>query len=199
MWRTYFNLITISCLLLNQAIAEIPVLSSKNARILAKDCTGCHGFNGVSQGTVIPNIAGANQAFLFNSMKKYQSGEYISTVMQAVAKGYTDNELKKIAHYFAKMPAPKAHQSFQQKWVNNGQKLHHKYCQKCHSSTADINDDKASQLAGQWSDYLRFSFADIKAGKREIPRKMEKRLQRLFARHGTQAIEALLAYYASQQ
>jgi len=172
------------------------VLNPQSPEILAKDCTGCHGPNGISQGTVIPNIAGASNQFLFDSMKKYQSGKYLSTIMKPIAKAYNDIELHKIADYFSALPEAKITQPVITKNIQQGALLHKKYCQKCHNTKGEVNDDEASKLAGQWSDYLRLSFQDIKAGKREIPRKMKKRLQRLLARQGDQAIEALLAYYA---
>ncbi len=175
------------------------VINLDNAVLLTKDCEGCHGTDGVSQGSVIPNLAGAHRKFLFDTMKKYQSGKYLSTVMQSIAKAYTDQELKLIAAYYAKKIPVAAIQPFNAALVAQGKKYHQKYCKKCHGSDKEVNDDEASQLAGQWTDFLKMSLLDIKKGNHPVPRKMDKRLKRLLARHGNQAMKSLLAYYASQQ
>ena len=167
--------------------------------MLSKDCAGCHGTDGVSLGSVIPNIAGAHKKFLFDAMKKYQSGAYASTVMQDIAKAYSDKELQIIANYYSKKPSIAAKQPYNLQLVQQGKAYHQKYCQKCHGSRKKINDDEASRLEGQWTDYLKLSLQDIHAGQHATPRKMDKRLKRLLARHGNKAIQSLLAYYASQQ
>jgi cytochrome c553 len=76
-------------------------------RMLASACFTCHGTNGNSVGGVPPSLAGRNSAELFQTMKDFQAGKRPATIMHQQAKGYTDEQLKLIAAYFASVkPAP---------------------------------------------------------------------------------------------
>jgi len=68
--------------------------------MLALSCTGCHGTDGQSPGA-IPTIAGKSASYLIMALKDFRSGNTASTVMERHAKGYTDEEIKLIAEYFA--------------------------------------------------------------------------------------------------
>lgn len=70
------------------------------ATMLSVTCSGCHGFDGKSQGA-IPSIAGKPADYLLNAMKEFREDKRPSTVMNRHAKGYSDEELKLIADYFA--------------------------------------------------------------------------------------------------
>ena len=76
-------------------------------RTLATACFTCHGTNGNSVGGVPPSLAGRSSAELFQAMKDFQSGKRPATIMHQQAKGYTDEQLKLIAAYFASVkPEP---------------------------------------------------------------------------------------------
>jgi sulfide dehydrogenase cytochrome subunit len=68
--------------------------------ILALSCAACHGTDGKSAGS-IPAIAGKNRAFLETSLADFKSGKRTGTVMNRLAKGYTDDEIKALAVFFA--------------------------------------------------------------------------------------------------
>lgn len=69
------------------------------AAVLANPCAGCHGMNGVSAGS-IPPINHLGSDALVAAMKAFKSGERPATVMDRIAKGYTDEEIQRIADYF---------------------------------------------------------------------------------------------------
>ncbi len=69
------------------------------AAILANPCAGCHGMNGESAGP-IPSINHLSADALVAAMKAFKSGERPATVMDRIAKGYTDEEIQRIADYF---------------------------------------------------------------------------------------------------
>lgn len=71
-----------------------------NARNWAATCTGCHGTNGHSAGG-IPSIAGLDKAYIVNVMREYKAGTRAATVMHQHAKGYTDEQIERIAAFFA--------------------------------------------------------------------------------------------------
>jgi len=69
------------------------------AAILANPCAGCHGMDGVSAGT-IPSINQLSADAIVAALKAFKSGERPGTVMDRIAKGYTDEEIQRIADYF---------------------------------------------------------------------------------------------------
>lgn len=68
--------------------------------MLSVSCAGCHGTDGRSPGA-IPSIAGKSADTIERALKEFRSGQQDSTVMARHAKGYTDEEIKLIAQYFA--------------------------------------------------------------------------------------------------
>ncbi len=69
-------------------------------QVLALSCTSCHGTDGKSAG-IIPSIYGRSAVYLETALKAFKSGARYSTVMSRHAKGYSDEELRLIAEYFA--------------------------------------------------------------------------------------------------
>jgi sulfide dehydrogenase cytochrome subunit len=70
------------------------------ARLIAANCTNCHGADGASRGGM-PNLAGRDKAEIVHMMKEFRNGQRPSTVMQQLAKGYTDAQIESAAAYFS--------------------------------------------------------------------------------------------------
>lgn len=69
-------------------------------RAWAAACATCHGTAGKSLGG-IPSLAGRPADELYRLLLAFKSGERKATVMHQHAKGYSDDELKRIAAHFA--------------------------------------------------------------------------------------------------
>jgi sulfide dehydrogenase cytochrome subunit len=69
------------------------------ARNLAATCANCHGTNGASKGEVA-SLAGLPAERIVASMAAFKSGAP-ATIMHQIAKGYTDDQIKLMAAYFA--------------------------------------------------------------------------------------------------
>ena len=69
-------------------------------RNLAATCAGCHGPGGVSVGEVA-SLAGKPRDEIVRKMQEFKSGARTSTVMQQLAKGYTDEQILLLAGWFA--------------------------------------------------------------------------------------------------
>ena len=67
---------------------------------LAATCFNCHGPHGVST-AAIPTLAGRSAASIVETMAEYKSGKRTGTIMPQIAKGYTPEQIKLIADYFA--------------------------------------------------------------------------------------------------
>ena len=74
-------------------------------RNLAATCANCHGTGGVSQG-VVESLAGMPKDDLVRTMKDFKSGQKPATVMQQLAKGYTDEQIEALAGWFAAQKPP---------------------------------------------------------------------------------------------
>lgn len=71
-----------------------------HARGLAAPCAACHGTNGYSVGGTAV-LAGMDRALFVKQMKDFKSGARPATVMHQHAKGYTDEEVEKLADFFS--------------------------------------------------------------------------------------------------
>jgi len=165
--------------------------------MLAFTCAGCHGPNGVSQGPATPSIAGMSAEYFKESMAAYAMGDRPSTIMTRIAKGYTDEDIELMADYFAKQKFVSAPQQADAKLSTKGKKLHDKYCEKCHTEGGSLAEDDAGILAGQWRPYLEYNLQDFTSGNREAPKKMAKKLDKLYKKHGQEGIDKLIEYYSS--
>jgi cytochrome c553 len=70
------------------------------ARNLAATCANCHGTNGAARGDM-KVLAGVSADKLIAMMNDYRSGDQPATIMHQISKGYTDEQIKLIAGYFA--------------------------------------------------------------------------------------------------
>ena len=74
-------------------------------RSLAATCTACHGTDGISVGGVPPSLAGQNKDYLLQQLNDFKAGKRPATIMHQHARGYTDEQLARIAAYFAAVKA----------------------------------------------------------------------------------------------
>ncbi len=70
------------------------------ARNLSAGCANCHGTNGASKGGTA-SLAGQSKDVLVRKMQDYKAGKTPATIMQQLAKGYTDEQIELMAGYFA--------------------------------------------------------------------------------------------------
>jgi cytochrome subunit of sulfide dehydrogenase len=62
----------------------------------AASCTGCHAANAKVE-TRVPRIAGRSPAEIVAAMEAFRSGQKPATVMDRIAKGFTEAEIRAIA------------------------------------------------------------------------------------------------------
>ena len=68
--------------------------------MLGNACAPCHGADGKSPGA-IPALSGKTAEFIVQRMVEYKAGAREGTVMNRIAKGYTDTEIVAVAQHFA--------------------------------------------------------------------------------------------------
>jgi cytochrome c553 len=96
-------LLAASTLACAQGAAPDPLL----ARNLAATCANCHGTNGNAVGDM-KSLAGVPAEKILAMLADYRNGNQPATIMHQIVRGYTDEQLRLIAAYFAaKTPARK--------------------------------------------------------------------------------------------
>lgn len=182
------------------AISSSLWAASSTPEMLSNTCNGCHGTNGSSAGLSNPTIAGLGADYIETSMKDYRDGKRPSTVMGRLAKGYSDEEVKIMAKFFAAKKFGRPAQQVDAAKVAAGKALHEKSCETCHSKLGTDNDEGVSVLAGQWKAYLHITMNEYLAGKRPMPKKMANKVMVDGEKKLTDAdVEALINFYASQK
>ncbi len=185
-------------------VGATQVLAGPSATAMAYTCAGCHGFEGRSVGPASPNLAGISEAYFIESMqgfkalpkgKNHAEDARPATVMQRIAKGYTDEQIEQMAVYFAELPVYKAKVPHDAAMAKKGAKIYDKGCAKCHDDNGALPDDDAGILAGQWLAWMQYSMDDFTNGHREMPKKMKKQVKKL----SDEEIDAVLHFFASQQ
>jgi sulfide dehydrogenase cytochrome subunit len=72
------------------------------AIIEARSCNSCHGPDGYSPGA-IPSIRGMPRQSFINAMRDFKSGRRSGTIMDRLAKAYSDAEIQAMAEYFSSL------------------------------------------------------------------------------------------------
>jgi len=175
---------------------------------LVDTCTQCHQRDGDSDDPNMPIIGGYSAAYIISSMTAYKNEvrscpeiEYISdhkkvekTDMCRISKELSEDDIAKLAQYYASKRFRRANQSFDLELARKGQLIHERDCEKCHSEGGNLASDDAGILAGQWMPYLKQQFFAFYAEKRQLDKKMKPKFNKL----DKTEIEALLNFYASR-
>jgi len=97
--RCALAIATLGVLISSASAAEIGPYANLG-RDIAANCANCHGTDGRSRAAV-PSLAGQDAAVIVQRMKEFRDGRRAATVMQQLAKGYTDAQIEAAAAYFA--------------------------------------------------------------------------------------------------
>lgn len=66
----------------------------------ATACSGCHAVTAVAS-PAVPRLYGQSADSIMTAMTEFREGTRPSTVMKRIAKGFTDDELRPLAAWFA--------------------------------------------------------------------------------------------------
>ena len=175
---------------------------------LTAACNDCHGPDGASSHPDVPTIAGQSAFVLEDAMLAYAdearacvSSDYRhgdttreATTMCAVSAALSEDEIVALAEHYAGLPFVSADQPFDAELAAQGEKIHDRHCDKCHSEGGSYADDDAGILAGQWTEFLRATIEEYQANTRPMSEKMKDKMDLM----SDEDFEALLNYWASQ-
>ena len=134
----------------------------------AQACFACHGPQGVSQTAQTPSLAGQPDGFLQWQLVFFRSGVRKNPVMQPMAAGLSDDDIRNLAAYFAaqKPPAAGSNGTADAALYAAGQQLAQRNrCASCHRDDY-AGMQAAARTASQREDYLLTALRAFKAGTR---------------------------------
>jgi cytochrome c553 len=76
----------------------------KRGKLIAQDCTACHGEKGLSTQSWVPSLAGLDRLVLYKQMEDFRSGTRLSGPMSAIAQSLTTQQYADLAAYFSSLP-----------------------------------------------------------------------------------------------
>ena len=103
--KRILGLLTVSSLV-GAALLPVSAFAADKGMVLALSCASCHGTNGASPGS-IPRVQGRSAEYIEKGMLQFKAGERPATVMNRIAKGYTDEEIKLLSAYLGNQSASK--------------------------------------------------------------------------------------------
>ena len=162
---------------------------------LAGTCNACHGLNGVSVGPSMPSIGGLPEPYLKNIMLQWKSGERYSATMGRHFKGYSDEEIAKLATHYSKLPWTPVVQKVDDKIAKQGKEASDR-CETCHGATGSEPDDaETPKINGQWADYMHLEMMKYRTEAVKMPhKKMRGNTKKL----DEADVEAVAKYFAAQ-
>ena len=131
-------------------------------RALTTSCARCHGLDGAGRGAgAFPKLAGQRYEYLYAALRAYAVGSRNSGIMEPIAGGLTDDELRALARHYAALPPP-APEAAPADAIERGRTLAENGlpaqgvppCAACHGPGAGPRNPHFPDLAGQYADYL---------------------------------------------
>jgi cytochrome subunit of sulfide dehydrogenase len=95
-----FRSITWVIALTAASAAQAQAPDAVQVRSWAAACANCHGTQGVAQ-PGMESLAGKNRDEMTRQLLDFKAGRKPATIMHQLSKGYTDDQLRQIAAYFA--------------------------------------------------------------------------------------------------
>ncbi len=123
-------------------------------------CGYCHGKNGNSVKSGVPNLAGQNAEYLFQQFSLFADGTRKNYVMERLAKVVTPEDQINLALYYGSLPVlPQAnvHSSVRGKEIYQG------FCFACHGENG-LGSAKLPRVAGQKRDFIIKALTAFKEG-----------------------------------
>lgn len=130
-------------------------------------CGYCHGKDGNSTRSHIPNLAEQTPVYLFTAFEKFASGERNDFVMSKAATMLTLDDRVNIALFYG-MQKVKHKEAVDPSLHDLGEAKFTKICSACHGAKGEGNDDMP-RLAGQPAEFVRQSLKLFRAGGEHRP------------------------------
>jgi len=169
------------------AVAAIPAIAADDIDVAAQICSACHGEHGEPQDKATPIIWGQQQSYGVKQLHDYKSGDRANPVMSSIAEGVAQEDLRKMAAYFAAKSWPAKQASNAPASAPNGIAI----CWACHQKNFE-GGLSGPRLSGQSYEYLVASMRSFADGERTNNSDMPQLMRQL-----TESERETIAHYLS--
>lgn len=145
-------------------------------RAVSDRCGRCHGVEGGGRGIgSFPRLAGQSPHYTFASLLAYKLGERHSGMMQPIAAGLSDEEMREIAFYYSRLSAPPVSSARGAEGsIQRGERIAHDgipeervpSCADCHGPSPLPKNPFYPYLAGQYAEYIALQLELFKGDRR---------------------------------
>ena len=144
------------------AVVLVPAHAADDIEAKTQMCAACHGANGVpTDPKSMPVIWCQQQSYLVKQLHDYRSGDRDNPIMSPMAKALAQDDLRKIAAYFAAKGWPAQNAAAAAASPPNGIDQ----CRPCHQAKFE-GGPPAPRLAGLSYEYLVASMRAFATGER---------------------------------
>lgn len=168
-------------------------------------CVSCHGDRGAgSEALGAPRVAGMNPDYLAHALSMFKDGTRVSVVMQPIARGLSDDDMRALATYFSAQHPPLAHALHvpSEDMISAGRLLAESggangvpSCFSCHGSSGQGNGARFPAIAGQPTTFLITRIHEFQARARAEQPKPGS-MTEVASRMDDAQIEASAAYFS---
>jgi len=129
-------------------------------------CLACHGEGGVSHAAGVPNLAGEPDLFVEWQLVYFRGDTRKNAVMNTLAHGLSDDDIRALGAYFAALPAPPASKDKDPELTEAGAKVvESRHCAQCHTDHF-AGQGEIPRLAGQREEFIVTALHDYQHGAR---------------------------------
>lgn len=101
------RMLAIGALCVAPAVAFASGNVQAGKQIASGTCAACHGLDGISSQSNIPNLAGQKQAYLVHEIKGFRSGKIKNATMHAMASSIPAGKINDVAAYYSSLKSCK--------------------------------------------------------------------------------------------
>lgn len=101
------RMLAVGALCLAPAVAFASGNVQAGKQVAAQVCGACHGLDGISSQSNIPNLAGQKQAYLVSQIKGFRSGKIKNATMHAMASSIPAGKINDVAAYYSSLKSCK--------------------------------------------------------------------------------------------
>jgi len=170
--RTYADSIEDMTALMSQKLGDFNVLNESVIRggMRVRLCQYCHGKDGNSVRSGVPNLAEQNPIYLLTQFEYFRTDKRKNKTMNELAKGLTQDERVNVALYYAsqKVVIDTELKNVSSVSYKSGEKIYKNICINCHGAKG-YGEQTMPRIAGQKSAFITETLTAYKTQKKLRP------------------------------
>lgn len=155
-------------------------------------CKYCHGDDGNSKKSTIPNLASQNTVYLIRQFELFANGQRQNKTMNELAKLLSAEEKVNIALFYSQLKV-KPQSVYNPELLQQGKRLYETRCFFCHGQDAH-GHDKLPRIATQPVDYIVRTLSSYQSA---LVKRAETQMSEIARTLKADEIEALASYLSS--